>query len=204
MKKITDIKQQVKNVTRCNVYLDNCFYCGLELETVMRYRLKVGMEIEEERLDEIQFDSERTRAMDKALNFISRTKKTEKQVRDYLCGKGYTDRTAEEVIGKMQDYGYLDDGDYAADFAKSASAKKGKRLIAAELRRKGVGENDVEKALDVIGDETESAYAVAEKYMRNKERDKTNILKCYKYLLSKGFDYDTARAATEKLMPDGE
>lgn len=42
MNKITDIKPQVKTPTRCNIYLDNVFYCGLELETVMRYRLKIG------------------------------------------------------------------------------------------------------------------------------------------------------------------
>ena len=54
MKKITDIKPQVKNPTRCNIYLDNAFYCGLELETIMKNRLKIGTEIAEERLNEIQ------------------------------------------------------------------------------------------------------------------------------------------------------
>ena len=71
MKKITDIKPQVKNPTRCNIYLDNAFYCGLELETIMKNRLKIGTEIAEERLNEIQTESESLRALDKALNFIS-------------------------------------------------------------------------------------------------------------------------------------
>ena len=100
MNKITDIKPQVKTPTRCNIYLDNAFYCGLELETVMRYRLKIGTEIEKEKLDEIQADSEKSRAFDKALNFISRSKKTEKQVRDYLTTKGYLDKTIDGVIEK--------------------------------------------------------------------------------------------------------
>ena len=84
MKKITDIKPQVKTPTRCNVYLDNAFYCGLELETVMRHRLKIGDEISPGRLDEIQAESESLRALDKALGFISRSQKTKKQVADYL------------------------------------------------------------------------------------------------------------------------
>ena len=39
----------------------------------------------------------------------------------------------------------------------------------------------------------------SEKYLKNKQKDKQNILKCYKYLLSKGFSYDTAKTAVERI-----
>lgn len=200
MNKITDIKPQVKTPTRCNIYLDNVFYCGLELETVMRYCLKIGTEIERETLDEIQADSERARALDKALSFISRSKKTEKQVRDYLKTKGYTDKTTDEVIEKMASYSFIDDADYAADYAKSLSKTKGKRLIAMELKRKGVSDEDASAAIDDIGDELPAARAIAEKYSRSKEKTRENSLKCYKYLLSKGFSYETAKEATDEIF----
>lgn len=200
MNKITDVKPQVKNPTRCNIYLDNAFYCGLELETVMRYRLKIGTEIEKERLDEIQCDSERTRALDKALSFISKSKKTEKQVRDYLAGKGYTDKTIDQTVEKMLSYSFIDDADFSADYARSYSKSKGKRLIAAELKRKGVSDESMAEALENLGDELPSACAVGEKYARNKEKSRENMLRCYKYLLSKGFSYDTAKEAAEKIF----
>lgn len=200
MNKITDIKPQVKNPTRCNVYLDNAFYCGLELETVMRYRLKAGDDIEKERLDEIQSDSETARAFDKALSFISLSKKTKKQVRDYLTKKGYTDKTIDSALEKMQSYAFIDDEDYARDYARSVSANKGKRLIALELKRKGVSDADADAALDELGDELPSATAVAAKYAKNKENTRENLLKCYKYLLSKGFSYDTAKQAADEIF----
>lgn len=200
MNKITDIKPQVKNPTRCNVYLDNAFYCGLELETVMRYRLKAGDDIEKERLDEIQSDSETARAFDKALSFISLSKKTKKQVRDYLTKKGYTDKTIDSALEKMQSYAFIDDEDYARDYARGVSANKGKRLIALELKRKGVSDVDASAALDELGDELPSATAVAEKYAKNKEKNRENLLKCYKYLLSKGFSYDTAKQAADEIF----
>lgn len=200
MNKITDIKPQVKNPTRCSIYLDNAFYCGLELETVMRYRLKIGTEIEKEKLDEIQADSEKSRAFDKALNFISRSKKTEKQVRDYLMTKGYLDKTIDGVIEKMASYSFIDDADYSADYARSVSKNKGKRLIAMELKRKGVSDEDMSAALDNLGDELPSAVAVAEKYSKNKEKTRENSLRCYKFLLSKGFSYDTAKEAVDKIF----
>lgn len=200
MNKITDIKPQVKNPTRCNVYLDNAFYCGLELETVMRFRLKAGDDIEKERLDEIQSDSETARAFDKALSFISLSKKTKKQVRDYLTKKGYTDKTIDRALEKMQSYAFIDDEDYARDYARSVAANKGKRLIALELKRKGVSDADASAALDELGDELPSATAVAEKYAKNKEKNCENLLKCYKYLLSKGFSYDTAKQAADEIF----
>ena len=137
MKKITDIKPQVKNPTRCNIYLDNAFYCGLELETIMKNRLKIGTEIAEERLNEIQTESESLRALDKALNFISLSKKTKKEVEDYLKKTGYLGGTVETVISKMSAYKFINDEEYAKDYVKSYSKKKGNRLLAAELKRKG-------------------------------------------------------------------
>ena len=56
MKKITDLKPQIKKPTRYNVYLDNVFYCGLELETIMKHRLKIGMDVDEEFLENIQLE----------------------------------------------------------------------------------------------------------------------------------------------------
>lgn len=199
MKTITDIKPQIKTPTRCNIYLDNVFYIGLELETVMRNHLKIGMQIEPSALDQIQSESEIIRAFDKALSFISISKKTKKQVRQHLEKKGYTQITIDAVIEKMQNYSFVDDGEYAEDYARSYSKNKGKLLIARELRQKGVSEEDMSVALENIGDETDSAVKIAEKYLKNKQKDKQNILKCYKYLLSKGFSYDTAKTAVERI-----
>ena len=39
MKTITDIKPQTKNNKRVSIYLDGAYYCGMELFTVMKYRL---------------------------------------------------------------------------------------------------------------------------------------------------------------------
>ena len=204
MKKITDLKPQIKKPTRYNVYLDNVFYCGLELETIMKHRLKIGMDVDEDFLENIQLENERLKALDKALSFISLSKKTKKQVEDYLYGKGYAKKTVDEVISSMGGYGFIDDGDYASDYAKSLSSKKGKKLIAMELRKKGVSDKDMKDALENIGDQTDAAKEIAQKYLRNKTCDRQNVMKCYKYLLSKGFDYDVARSATENLFGDEE
>ena len=204
MKKITDIKPPVKNKTRCSIFLDNAYYCGLELETVMRNRLKIGTEIDEDRLEEIQEESERSRALDKALGFIARSKKTEKQIEEYLADKGYLPATIDYAKNKLKEYNFVSDSDYAEDYVGTYSRNKGKRLLKLELLHKGVSEKDMETALDNLNDESENAARVAGKYMRGKDRTRENAAKCYRYLVSKGFDYDTAKTVSEKYRTDAD
>ncbi len=202
MPEITAITPQKKDKTRCNIEVDGRFYCGMKLETVMQNRLKAGVSVTEEALSRMQLESEKQTALDKALTHISASIKTEKEVRAFLARKGYLQEVADHVVGKMKEYGYLDDEAYARVYAESAGKKKGARLIAQELRRKGIAEGAVEAALSEFGDETESAKRVLQKYMRGKPADRETISKAYRYLLSKGYGYETARAALEGLADE--
>ena len=67
MPEITDITPQKKDKERCNVYVDGAFCCGMRLETVHTNRLKVGMHDEAEQLAEMQLESEKAQAQDRAL-----------------------------------------------------------------------------------------------------------------------------------------
>lgn len=199
---ITQIKTQAKDKARANIYLDGSFYCGLSLTCVFSCRLKEGDEISSERLEEIQLESEKDTAFDKALNYISATMKTEKDVRDYLKKKGYLPVIEDYVIEKMLSYGYIDDGEYARAYIKSVEGRSGKNLIAQKLKAKGVSDKAIEAALSGMSDQTQTAKSVFEKYMRGKEFTKENLYKAFRYLLGKGFDYETAKAALEGLKDE--
>lgn len=117
-------------------FVDGRFYCGLTLEAAVKNRLKAGQTIDPDRLGEIQLESERSTALDKALHFIAASQKTERQIREYLAGKGYLAAVSDYVLEKMSEYGFLDDRQYAENYAALAVKKKGARLIRAELREK--------------------------------------------------------------------
>ena len=99
----------------------------------------------------------------------------------------------------MRSYGYLDDAAYARVYIEHAGKRKGSRLIAMELRQKGVSDEAIEEALSGVSGEEDAAYSVLAKYLRGKKTDKATLSKAYRHLLTKGFDYDTARAALERL-----
>ena len=201
MNEITAIVPQIKDKRRCNIYLDGRFYCGLTLETTVKNRLKVGQVVSPEFLSEIQLESEKHTALDKALVHISATRKTEKQVRDFLSGKGYLSDVIEFVIEKMKGYNFLNDGEYAEAYIQSAGARKGGRLIKMELKSKGISDGEIDEALSGLDSETQvkAAVTLLKKYLRGKTIDRETLQKAYRYLMSKGFDYDTARSALSSL-----
>ncbi len=203
MSEITAITPQIHDKTRCNIEIDGRFFCGMKLVTVMQNRLKVGSIVTAEQLAAIQLESEKETALDKALTHISLGMKTEKEIADYLLKKGYLGDVIEYVLEKMRSYGFADDEAYARGYAEGAGKKKGKKLIALELRRKGISDEAIEAALGELSGEEEAARAVLEKYLRGKDvTDRATVQKAVRYLLSKGFEYDTVRSALAAYTDD--
>ncbi len=63
MAEITSVEPQKKDKTRCSVFVDGRFYCGIKLEVAIKHHLKAGMTITREELDKIQLDTEKAEAM---------------------------------------------------------------------------------------------------------------------------------------------
>lgn len=169
----------------------------MTLETTVKNRLKVGQIVTLETLSKMQLESEKNEALDKALTHISATRKTEKQMRNFLRGKGYLPDVIDYVLEKMREYDFINDGEYAEAYVDFAGAKKGGRLIKMELKSKGIAQEQIDAALDGLSEEkqTEAAVAILQKYLRNKEITREALQKAFRYLLSKGFDYEVAKSA---------
>ena len=204
MSEITAITPQAKENERCNVYVDGKFYCGLKLETALRYRLKADEPIDLAKLDEIQLENEKAQALDKAMTHLSATMKTEKQMRDFLKKKGYVDAVCDYVLEKLRGYDFVNDGEYCEQYVRTAGKNKGRRLIAAELKKRGAPQDAIDNALEDREGEEDAAKEVLAKYMKNRGFTRENLTKAYRHLLSKGFDYDTAKDALAALGAEDE
>ena len=203
MAKITAINIQQKSGARCNLFVDGEFYSGVSLETVMKFHLKVNMEIDAQQLKELLSENERIEALNKAIFYLSKTLKTKKQVKEYLLKKGYSEETVWYCIDKLKEYSYIDDKEYSKRFIESTAKNQGQKLSAYKLMMKGVKKQDIEEAYsDLDIDENENAKLVAEKYLRNKEINKETLAKAYRYLIGRGFSYDQASYALSKFKED--
>lgn len=200
--KITKLEVQKKNKNRVNLYLDEEFYCGLSLEAVVKYNLKVGQEIEEQKLEFLQTDSEREIAQNKAISYISKYQKTEKELKDYLIKKGFDEEIVLEVIKKLKEYSFVDDDIYAKNFIKSKSKKSGKRKLSFELKKRGIDENLINENIKEYADDSETILPLCEKYLKNKPRDYKTKQKAYRFLSSRGFVSEDIISALNKFFKE--
>ena len=197
---ITSVSVQKNNKKRCNVFVDNQFFCALNIETIIKNQLKVGLEIQREQLENIVFENQKQEALIKATDYIAKDLKTKKQVKDYLLKKGYTEQVAWYCVDKLKEYNYIDDVEYSKRYIESVNKRQGKRLIEYKLMMKGVKKEDIESAYSEIEvDGKVGAKLVAEKYLKNKELTRENIAKAYRYLVGKGFSYDEASSAINQF-----
>ncbi len=207
MQKITDIQPQKRNKSRVNVYVDGEYVLALELLTVMKLGLKIGTEVTETQLAEAALDTEQSVALERAMNYIARGRKTSFQLRKYLTDKEYAPAVVNYVMDKMKYYGYIDDKAYAQAYVEQNSQSKGARRVKQELIQRGIKLSEAEEVSEQERDfSLDNATRLAERYMRGKDCDIKTIVKLQRYLISRGYDFDivnsVVRAYKDKLAVD--
>ena len=187
---ITKIEAQVKNKDRVNIFLDGEFSLGCSLELALTHHLKEGGEISSEQLEQLVFENEKSAALSKAVTLLGKNLKTKSQMRKYLTEKGYSPQIINYVLEKLAEYNYINDENYAKIYVRSVKNKYGKIKIKTELKLKGVSEKIIDEVLLEFESEEDVILTLATKYLKGKEPTYENLSKLYRFLLSKGFEYD--------------
>lgn len=206
MKKITKIEYQKNNKDRVNIYLDDNFAFGLDLNIMIKYSLAKNMELEDEFIDEILIAEEEIKTYNYALSVLSRVAKSEKKLRDKMQEKGYDNNFIDKAIIKLKQQKYLDDERYSEMLISSKIniSKYGKRKIKEALYEKGIDREIIDEKLGQLSeeDELERAFTLGAKKLNTlKEEDiRKKSLKLSNYLINKGFDFSVVKKAVSKLL----
>jgi len=143
--KITRLVAQQKNENRANVYIDDEFVFGLQIETIYKFSLHRGMELTKAQIEEIKKEDSYYSCYAYTLNIVEKAWKTAAQVRKKLEKKEYDPEIIERVIQRMLEIGLIPTDEQFAELyteIESESNWKSRRAIANKLKLKGV-DNDV-------------------------------------------------------------
>jgi regulatory protein len=200
MQKITSIEPQ-KRKGRYNVFLDGEFAFGADKETIYNFGLRKNDELSENKISEIKNYDEFNFGKKIAYRFLNYKPRTEKEIKKKLKENKISENSIEKVISTLKDLKYIDDNQFAKMYLeeKLSNNPKGKRLLAIKLAEKGINK-------EVIGNVINSQYSeekeikkakeLLKKYLKKvrakSEADKKQ--KCYRYLLSRGFDYEIVKS----------
>lgn len=204
--KITKITAQRKK-KRYNVYVDDNFSLGIHEDILVKYGLKKGMEISDEFIQDILMAEEKNKTLHYCLNRLSYRARSEKELRQSMERKGYTNDNIEAAIEYCKENGYIDDLAFAKAFVndKTNLNKYGPERIRYDLMVKGFSRDIIDQALVVDRDvQLDMARELASKKISSYKGDSKRDIyrKLSGFLQRKGFTYDVVSSVVRERLED--
>ncbi len=207
--RITAIEAQQKRKNRVSVYIDGTFAAGLFDTVAHDLGLRVGQEITPERLEEIARAETLRRAKEDAYNFLSFRARSEKEIADKLTQKEYEPDVIAKVTEHLRGAGLLDDEAFAQNWVNARGKTRGNRMLAHELRQKGVAQDVAAQTLTERGEtdaEHTAAYQAAMKKVGQRPVDTSREAraKVAAHLARRGFGWDVVKPVLARLYENKE
>ncbi|MBQ8156851.1 RecX family transcriptional regulator [Candidatus Saccharibacteria bacterium] len=208
--RITDIKEAVRSQNRVNIFVDQKFFCSLDISQVVGLSIKVGRQLDDTELSELKKASDFGKLYGRALEYVFSRPHSTKEIRDYLKRKTYSrkirvknrqtgeyqTKTKEGfdpslvplVLARLEQHGYLDDQKFANFWLENHHARKGSSLkkLRQELQQKGLSSDVIEQA---FADSSRDELIELRKIIAKKAHRYSDQQKFIQYLLRQGFNY---------------
>jgi regulatory protein len=198
------VKKDDENVV---IWLDNQEKLFLSYEVFLKNRLKKDMEISEDGFSFLIKENQKYFIKKKAFQFLGRRLHSYNELKIKLLRKKYDIALVTEVLDYLKEKSFLDDNEFAKMYTEEKVRTKlwGLNKIKSELFRKGIQAEIIEKILaevDLLP--VENAMSAGEKklniLMKRNYTARELSSKLYTYLYSKGYDYDTIKEVTDRLV----
>ena len=204
MRKITAIETQKKNPNRVNIYLDDQFAFGLS--RIVAAWLQPQQILTEEKITALQTEDAREVAIQLALRFLGYRARSKQEVSANLEKHEIPDDVIQFTLERLQNNNLLNDQEFASNWVENRNTfrPRSRRMLAIELRRKGLDDDIVQEALSKNIDENTLAMDAARKYVR-----KVNHLewqdfrqKLGGFLGRRGFSYDVCALVVRTMWDE--
>ena len=188
------IEPQKKRSRRINLFLDDQFFIGLDLEIASELNLKNGMMIGDSTINEIRMASEYDKAKTFVLRSLSKTDQPKSAIEKKLKSKLISDNVIQRILKECESNNYINDERYTRSFVhdKVKFLHWGKLKIRTELTKKGIEKKLIDVCLSQVDFPEETDGILLEKILKKYKplSDLKNQQKAIRYLQYRGFSWD--------------
>lgn len=194
---ITAIKAQVKRPERISIFVDGAYSFSLSQTQLFDEKLRVGLEIDKERLADLQRVSDFGKAYERVLNYIMIRPRSTREVQDYCRRKQIDPADCQRIINKLAKFGYINDKQFAKAWVESRRLTKAmsERALKMELKRKGITDAIISEVLTPESYSNDEALRKLIEKKQKLSRYKADPQKLMQYLARQGFGYDDIKTA---------
>ncbi len=191
--------------SRVIVYVDGELALEMGAKLANERGVVAGKAVTPEELAELGDADMRRRAMDSAVRLLSYRQRSVHELRDRLSRKEIDREAVEATIARLKELGYVDDASFARSWTEMrlAASPRSARLLASELRLKGLAPHVANDATSEVCDD-EAAYRAAAGRMRSLRKLEYRPFRerLGRFLTSRGFSYGVARETIERCWSE--
>lgn len=201
---ITGIEPRKKGLSA--LYIDGEFAVKLDTKTLLENRVKIGSEIDDERLHFLIQQSDLQRAKDKALWLISYRDHSSRELEDKIsrtCNR----EAAKGAVERMEELGLVNDESFARRYAAQLyeNKKLAKSAVVYKLCQKGIEKELACEIAQELEPETDSQiYAVVEKKYKNALQDEKGRKRAVAGLQRMGYRYGDIKRVLQEFSNEEE
>lgn len=201
---ITGLKVQKRNQNRINVYLDGDFSFGLA--RIVAAWLKVGDVLDQGKIDQLQKHDTLEIAYQRALNLLGTRARSRQEITARLVKSGFDQEAIDHVLTRLTENRLIDDEQFAMAWVDNRNTfrPRSHRMLAIELRHKGIPDPIIQKTIGGTEPETELAYRLSTQYARKISKFDLQEFKrrLSGYLVRRGFGYDIAGPMVQRVWEE--
>jgi len=200
MKKITALVVQKRNPNRVNLYLDGEYAFGVA--RIVAAWLKVGAELDEKKIEQLQLEDAREWALQQALLFLSYRARSESEIRKNLIKHEVPETVIDETLEKLRRDGLANDNEFAQAWVENRSTfrPRSRLMLAMELRQKGLDDESTQAALQNVDDEPLAYEAALKRATRFKTLEWNEFRKkLSEFLARRGFSYAVTAPVVSRI-----
>jgi regulatory protein len=202
MPKITAIQSQKRRQDRYSIFIDGRYVLSLSADQVAEMKLQLNQSLDADQIQTLEQQSEFGKALDRVYNFLSYRFRSQREVSDYLRRKGYDDDLAQRITQQLKESEFLNDRRFAEQWARDRTdfGLRSRRVVALELRQKGIAPDIIAEVLEGIPDSDEISQITALIEARKLRQRYPDERKLITHLTGKGFSFNNIKAALEQLL----
>ena len=200
MRKITAIEVQRRTPNRVNIHLDGEFAFGLA--RIVAAWLRVGQELSEQKIEQLIAEDARERAYQQAMLFLSYRARSESEIRKNLRKHEIPEAVIEQTLERLRGDGFANDSQFASAWVENRTTfrPRSRRLMAMELRQKGLDEEAIKSAIETVDDEASAYEAAQKKAARWKDLEWNDFRKKLSdFLARRGFSYSVVSPVVNRI-----
>jgi regulatory protein len=180
-------------------------------ESIVRHSLRAGEHISDDVLKKLKEEADLAWLKFRAKEILSRRMISERDLRRKLSEERRPKALRDEVIEQLKSYGFINDTQFAASYIRSQLLRgsKSRLYLKNKLWEKGISSEVAEQVLEAelqnVDEVAEVKKLAAKKYktLKNLPPQKAKG-KLINFLRSRGFSWDTIKAAIADLFVDDD